>query len=107
MQRAHCLKSLTRDTKGVYVWRFNLNEVLKSYDAIRAGIEGDVTYSGPVLFIKGGDSNYVLEEHRERVLALFPTVILKVMPGCGHWLHAQQPRLFNSQVGQFLETHAE
>lgn len=97
------LKSLTRDARGVYVWRFNLNEILKSYDAIRAGIEGDVSYTGPVLFIKGGDSSYVLEQHREKILALFPTVILKVMPGCGHWLHAQQPRLFNRLVGRFLE----
>jgi esterase len=25
------------------------------------------------------------------------------MLDCGHWLHAQQPALFNSIVGRFLE----
>jgi pimeloyl-ACP methyl ester carboxylesterase len=24
------------------------------------------------------------------------------MPGCGHWLHAERPQLFNSLVRRFL-----
>ena len=31
---------------------------------------------------------------------------LKVMPGCGHWLHAERPRLFNNLVGRFLDAQA-
>jgi hypothetical protein len=25
-----------------------------------------------------------------------------VMPGCGHWLHVEKPRLFNGIVTRFL-----
>ncbi len=60
-------------------------------------------YMGPVLFIKGGDSDYILDAHREQVLALFPHAQMRVMPGCGHWLHAQQPDVFNGIVRRFLE----
>ena len=69
---------------------------------MRAEPDVDAPYQGPVLFIKGGDSDYILPEHRERVLQLFPQAQMKIMPGCGHWLHAQQPALFNGIVNRFL-----
>ncbi len=70
---------------------------------MRAAPDPDQPYAGPVLFIKGGDSDYILPAHRDKVLSLFPAAEMKVMPGCGHWLHAEQPALFNSIVQRFLE----
>ncbi|MEH6569754.1 MAG: alpha/beta fold hydrolase [Halioglobus sp.] len=98
-------KNLGRSEDGSYGWKFNLDGVRASYDAIRAGIESREPYEKPVLFIKGGDSNYIQESHRARITQLFPAAALKVIPGCGHWLHAQQPRLFNNLVVRFLSTH--
>ncbi|MEH6519248.1 MAG: alpha/beta fold hydrolase [Halioglobus sp.] len=97
------LKNLTRNDDGVFNWRFNLPGIMASYDLIRAAVPLAPAYTGPVLFIKGGDSNYVSAAHTEEILALFPSVSLKVMPGCGHWLHAQQPQLFNRLVRRFLD----
>ena len=97
------LMNLARNTDGSYGWRFNLSEILASYKAMRAAIDTGTPYTGPVLFIKGGDSDYIGEKHQSRILALFPGAQLKVMPGCGHWLHAEQPRLFNNLVGRFLD----
>jgi esterase len=97
------LKSLASNGDGSYGWRFNLEEIVSSYPAIRAAITPGASYDGPVLFIKGGDSDYIQEQHRDSIVALFPAVSLKVLPGCGHWLHAQQPRLFNNLVGRFLD----
>ncbi|QFU77877.1 alpha/beta fold hydrolase [Halioglobus maricola] len=99
------LMSLQRGADGYYDWRFNLEGIKAGYSAVRAAPDRDRVFSGPVLFVKGGDSDYILPEHRERVLQLFPAAGLKTMPGCGHWLHAQQPALFNSIVGRFLETN--
>ena len=76
---------------------------MASYGAVRAAISPGVSYPGPVLFIKGGESNYIQEHHRDLIVSLFPAVSLKIMPGCGHWLHAQEPRLFNALVGRFLD----
>ncbi len=96
------LMSLRRDADGVYQWRFNLPAIIENYEAIRAGLEAEEPFSPPVLFIKGEQSDYILPNHRDPIMVLFPHATLKVMPGCGHWLHAEQPRLFNSVVRRFL-----
>jgi esterase len=101
------LMSLQRQDDGSYDWRFNLEGIKRDYAAVRAEPDIDNVFSGPVLFVKGGDSDYILPEHRERVLALFPAAQIKIMPGCGHWLHAEQPELFNGIVGRFLASGAQ
>ncbi len=98
------LASLQRGDDGLYRWRFNIEAIRRDYAAVRDALDGPA-YAGPVLFVKGGESDYVLPGHRERILALFPAGQVKVMPGCGHWLHAEQPRLFNAIVGRFLASH--
>jgi esterase len=97
------LMSLKRNDDGCYTWRFNLEGLKRDYGAVRAAPDNGHPYAGPVLFIKGGESDYILPEHRATVQALFPAVELKVMPGCGHWLHAEQPDLFNGIVRRFLQ----
>lgn len=99
------LMSLKRGEDGVFDWRFNLEGIKRDYAAVRDAPDVDTPFPGPVLFIKGGDSDYILPQHRERVLALFPAAEMKIMPGCGHWLHAQQPALFNAIVSRFLQQH--
>lgn len=101
------LMSLTRNTQGNYQWRFNLEGIKSDYSAVRAAAVGGNPYSGPVLFIKGGESDYILPEHRDQVLSLFPQAEMKVMADCGHWLHAQQPALFNGIVGRFLDLQGQ
>jgi esterase len=96
------LASLRRDADGIYRWRFNLEGLKRGYAALRAEPVEHAPYCGPVLFIKGGDSNYIKEVHRSHILHLFPDAAMKIMPGCGHWLHAERPNLFNSLVRRFL-----
>ena len=96
------LASLSRNPAGVYDWRFNLTGIQRDYAALRAAPGPGTAYVGPVLFVKGGASDYILPQHREQVLRLFPEAALKVMPGCGHWLHAEQPSRFNAIVQRFL-----
>ncbi|MCP5130736.1 MAG: alpha/beta fold hydrolase [Pseudomonadales bacterium] len=96
------LTSLRRDADGLYRWRFNLEGLKRGYAAAWARPGAAGTYPGPVLFIKGGESNYIREEHRSHILSLFPQATMKIMPGCGHWLHAERPSLFNSLVRRFL-----
>ena len=96
------LTSLQRDSDGSYSWRFNLDGIKRDYHAVRAEPAATAPYQGPVLFIKGGESDYIREEHRTHILSLFPHAGMKIMPGCGHWLHAQRPSLFNSLVTRFL-----
>ena len=86
-----------------YQWRFNLEGLRSDYHALREAPAATGPYLGPVLFIKGGESDYLLETHRERINTMFPRASLKVMAGCGHWLHVEKPELFNRLVKRFLD----
>lgn len=96
------LASLQRDAQGTYQWRFDVSGLRRAYPVLGAAPEAGQTYVGPVLFIKGGASEYLREQDWPNVLALFPQASLEVMPGCGHWLHAESPHDFNAVVMRFL-----
>lgn len=59
-------------------------------------------FEKPTMFIKGGNSNYILPEHQQDILALFPQSKAKVIQGAGHWLHAEKTTAFNKIVLSFL-----
>lgn len=96
------LASLQRDSEGLYQWRFDLAGLRVAYPALLAAPCRDLSYLGPVLFIKGGDSGYIREQDWPAVQAYFPQATLEVMPQCGHWLHAENPQAFNAIVQRFL-----
>ncbi|MCH1920430.1 alpha/beta fold hydrolase [Shewanella sp. A3A] len=99
------LKSLRRGDAG-FGWKFNLAELINSYDHIVGWFNTDAStakaYQGPALFVRGGDSNYVLAEYTAEVKRQFPQVSAKTIQGTGHWLHAQKPAVFNRIVSEFI-----
>jgi len=97
------LLSLQRGEEGTYNWRFNLDGLRRNYAAVQQAPIPEIVYTGRVLFIKGADSDYIRPEHQDTILGLFPQAEVKIMADCGHWLHAQQPRLFNAIVHRFLD----
>ena len=96
------IKSLYRNKAGKFAWRFNLKAIEAQYQNISSAPEGKA-YTGPVLVLKGEDSAYILAEHRPVFGQLLPQAELKVMAGCGHWLHAEKPDLFVRLVSRFLQ----
>jgi len=97
--------SLQRDAEGYYRWRFDLQGISDAYPALLAAPEGHQSYSGPTLFVKGGVSDYIQDQHWPNIQVLFPSASIKIMPGCGHWLHIEKPQLFNGIVLRFLNSH--
>lgn len=101
--RQFLLKNLRKTDNG-YQWRLNLDGLIDNYDSL-AGNVSDGHYSGAVLFIKGGNSDYLTEQHRDAINQRFSNVDIKVINGCGHWLHAEKPRIFNRLVSEFLASN--
>lgn len=99
------LKSLRRGDEGFY-WRMNLTGIINAYEAIIGWPYEGKRFNGETLFIRGDESDYVTEQHRESILAQFPNVQLKSIGGAGHWLHAQKPAIFNRLVKNFLDNQA-
>ncbi|MBO1519086.1 alpha/beta fold hydrolase [Oceanisphaera pacifica] len=83
-------------------WRFNVPALLEHYPNIMGWPGFESPYSGPVLFIKGGESDYLTPEYQAEVIRQFPKAKAKVIAGTGHWLHAEKPQLFNRLVEDFL-----
>lgn len=100
--RQFLLKNLVREGPGGFRWRLNLPVIRRCYHEILQGQLGLGRYDGPVLFIKGGRSDYILPSQQPAVLSCFPAAQLRVIPGTGHWLHAEKPDLFASLCRRFL-----
>ena len=98
--RQFLLKGLYRDQQQ-YRWRFNLPVLRSCYDAVLAAPAGE-PFSGPTLFLKGENSDYILPEHETAIRALFPNFEFRMIAGAGHWLHGEKPVAFNRLVKQFL-----
>lgn len=86
----------------VYRWRLNLKAIDDCYANLAAAPVADAPYKGPVLFLKGADSAYIQEKHKEDISRLFPEAQIQVIEGTGHWLHAEKTDTFVALCQQFL-----
>mgnify|MGYP005990690819 CR=1 FL=1 len=100
--RSFLLKNLEKNDEG-WCWRMNLEGLISDYpQLIGANTVDTPPFDGEVLFIKGELSPYILSEHREAIVSLFPRANVKVIAGTHHWLHAEKPSMFVSVVRRFL-----
>jgi pimeloyl-ACP methyl ester carboxylesterase len=67
----------------------------------------DRAYTGPALFLSGGNSDYVTEAGEDAARRLFPAADFQKIPGTGHWLHAEAPEAFHDAVAGWLHTAEE
>ncbi|WP_158969010.1 alpha/beta fold hydrolase [Paraglaciecola sp. L3A3] len=101
--RQFLLKSLYNEAQQ-WNWRFNLQLLERDYQLLSAAIESDIAFQGAVLFIKGGNSDYLLLEHKQPILKLFPNSQSKLIANTGHWLHAENPNLCHKLISTFIKS---
>jgi len=99
--RQFLLKNLDYDGER-YAWKMNLDAIRRHYDDINAAITSDEPFEGPVLFVRGADSDYVSDEDVPAIRDLFPRAELVTIDGAGHWVHADQPDALAEVVTDFL-----
>jgi esterase len=101
--RQFLLKSLYKDEDQHWHWRFNLSGLEHNYNAIKIfPAPKDSQYNGPVTFIKGANSDYLLPEHQSTIAKYFPKAKAKVVENTGHWLHAEKPQTVNKIIERAL-----
>ncbi|MBZ2170328.1 MULTISPECIES: alpha/beta fold hydrolase [Marinobacter] len=91
---------------AMFRWRLNLPVIQASYDNLTRAPEGEGPYTGPVLFIKGENSAYIQEKHRNEIQRLFPSAELRIIKDTGHWLHAEKADTFAALSRRFLAKNA-
>ena len=92
--RQFLLKSLYWQEPGQLSFRFNLAVFNKKITEIGVPLPADLVFEKPTLFIRGSNSDYILDSDVPEIKEQFPNVRIESIPNAGHWLHAENPALF-------------
>lgn len=101
--RQFILKNLYRKNKNEFEWRLNLEAISDNLEKMFDGIPVGETYTGPTLFIKGGNSDYILSADYKEIYAFFPFAEIVTIEEATHWVHADKPEEFHQLTYQFLK----
>ncbi len=98
------LKNINK-TKNGMAWKINLPALKNHLSHIMTGIcdfEGQEKIRDfRVLFIRAGHSDYIKQNDIEYIYSVFQNVNIQTIPGAGHWLHVDQPRVLCRMVTEF------
>ncbi|MBX9806272.1 MAG: alpha/beta fold hydrolase [Flavobacteriaceae bacterium] len=101
--RQFLLKNLYWQEPGQLAFRFNLAVFNLNMDEIGKPLNESAIFNKPTLFIRGGNSNYILDEDFGNIQQHFPDCRIETIPNVGHWLHAENPKLFYEITSSFLK----
>jgi esterase len=85
-------------------WRFGLSEIGGAMKSLLRWTDppGAGAYHGPTLFLRGGNSHYVLPESYAPIGKLFPGAKIQTIEHAAHWIHAEQPQAVTAALQAFL-----
>ncbi len=105
--RAFLLKSLSRDGDS-WAWQFALDQLVADYDQLALPPPQIEPSAGavltPSLFIRGTDSDYLVDDDIALVKRWFPQAEFRAVKA-GHWLHAEKPAQIAELCEDFLMRH--
>ena len=101
--RQFILKNLSRTPKGLFYWKINWKAIEDNIQAIGAPLLSHTVFPGEVLFIRGAQSDYILNEDEPLLKKHFPDADLMTIQKAGHWVHAEQPVALLALINQFIE----
>ena len=97
--RSFLLKNLYRTRDG---FALRVNAPVLQDQVGQVMMASDVNYHGPTLFLAGEKSDYILPQDHAQIASQFPQAIVKTIPNAGHWLHAENPIVFATEIADFL-----
>ncbi|KRB72845.1 hypothetical protein ASE01_22710 [Nocardioides sp. Root190] len=106
--RSFLLQNLRRDPSAPHGWSWQVNlEVLERDLPVigqwpEAQLADAAPYDGPVLWLAGSRSSYVLPDYDAAMDRLFPRNRKVTFKDTGHWLHSERPELFLEVLRRFL-----
>ena len=83
-------------------WRLNLRAINEHLPAIFEGVSDTGFFDGPVMFIRGGMSDYILDTDIPEITMKFPGATVATIANASHWVHADAPGEFFTLVYDFL-----
>ncbi len=94
--RGFIMKNIRRTSEGNFDWKLNANALLSNLSLITDGVikkeDNIFPVSGfPVVFVRGGNSNYIDPGDFKAIQRTFPSAELVTIKDAGHWIHAEKP----------------
>ena len=102
--RQFLMKSLYWKEPGQLAFRFNLQAFIENKDVIGDALAEDAIFDKPTLFLKGANSNYILESDSAEIKKHFPKAEIESVANAGHWLHSENPKDFYDYTMRFLKS---
>lgn len=97
------LKNLYWAAPGQLAFRFNLAVFNNNLDAIGKALPEGLIFNKETLFVRGGNSGYIADSDFDMIRKHFPKAIFETIPNAGHWLHAENPKMFFELTTAFLK----
>lgn len=101
--RQFLMKNLYWIEPGQLAFRFNLPVFNAKIETIGEALPAENHFDKPTMFIRGGNSKYILDSDVSQIQKHFPNFKLATIPNVGHWLHAENPKLFFEETAAFLK----
>ncbi|MEK9612455.1 MAG: alpha/beta fold hydrolase, partial [Flavobacteriaceae bacterium] len=101
--RMFLLKNLHWVEPGKLGLRLNIEVLKNASHTIGQGLNSKMMSNHPCLFVKGANSEYILDSDVPMINYHFPNAEHRTIPNVGHWLHAEKPKLFFSIVTEWLQ----
>lgn len=101
--RQFIMKNVYWVEPGQLGFRFNLKAFNNNIDEIGTALPENALFLNPTLFIRGGNSKYILDNDLPQIKKHFPYFSLVTISNVGHWLHAENPGLFFEETLNFLK----
>ncbi len=100
--RQFLLKNLYWVEKGQLGLRINLPVLKDNIEEIGKALETTAQYRGETLFLRGDRSGYIEDVDEYLIKKQFPKASITTIANAGHWLHAENPTDFYTEVENFL-----
>lgn len=96
------VKSDLNQEEAKLTWRINLPALRTNYPNLIQAVCENARYEKTCLFIRGEQSDYVLDQDIAQIKNHFTQAEFADLP-TGHWIHAEQPQAFIATVEKFLK----
>ena len=96
------LKNVYWKEKGKLAYRFNLTSLTENYPEVGEALPSFTEFIGETLFLKGEKSDYITKNDEALIKAHFENSKIVTVKNAGHWLHAENPIQFYTEVVTFL-----
>lgn len=102
--RQFLIKNIAKNNSSQgYHWKLNLESITKNYHLIIDELDFSKSIECQCLFIKGQNSDYILDEDKAGIIKILPNSQFITIPNAGHWVHAEQLKYLLEQIRNYFK----